>query len=398
MDLKERPRKILHVDMDAFFASVEQLDHPELSGKPVIVGADPKNGRGRGVVAAASYEARAFGVHSAQPISVAYRLCKKGIFIRPNHARYAEISDRLMTVFSEFTPLVEPASLDEAYLDLTGTERLHGGAEKAGRDIQLKIQSQERLSASIGIGPNKMIAKIASDWKKPHGFVSVPPEDVQSFLDPLPVRKLLGIGEKTEQALSRLGIRTVRQLREYPEPVLVSRFGSMGAMLAACAKGEDESPVICGQEAKSISNEMTFEMDVHDPVLVKAALLELSEHVGYRLRAHHANARTVELKIRFEDFTTCQRHRTVSQPVHLGESIYRIALTLLNFFASDSRRIRLIGVGVSGLSEASTGQMSLLEDPGIAKNHKIAEAVDKIKGKFGENAVTRAGTLQKSDG
>jgi DNA polymerase IV len=389
-------RIIFHVDMDAFFASIEQRDDPGLKGKPVIVGADPGNGKGRGVVSAASYEARTYGVHSAMPISKAYELCPSGIFVRPDMERYCGVSERIMTLFSGYTPLVEPAGLDEAYLDMTGTERLFGGAESAAHSIKSAIREAERLTASVGIGPNKRVAKIASDFQKPDGMTFVPESGVQAFLDPLPVRRLPGVGPKTEMELVRLRIRTVADLRRTDETSLVRVFGKSGTFLRKEAEGLDDDPVVTVRDARSLSNEITFETDIKNSEILRSVLLDLSGHVGYRLRLRELQAKTVTLKIRFSDFTTMVRHRTLPAPITSSQAVYRCAAGLLSDFENDPRSVRLIGVGLTGLSIASA-QTDLLMDPRHAKSLRLDDAMDRLKIKFGEQAVTLAAVRGKSD-
>jgi DNA polymerase IV len=383
-------RIIAHVDMDAFFASIEQLDDPKLHGRPVVVGADPKKGKGRGVVAAASYEARKFGIHSAQPISQAFKRCPNAAFVRPRFERYVEISDRIMSVLESFTPLVEPASLDEAFLDLTGTERLIGDIESAGGKIKRDIMDSVRLTASVGIGPNKMIAKIASDFRKPDGLVIILPDEVRDFLHPLSVRKLWGVGAKTADHLEKTGIRSIGDASRYSERDLVRMFGSFGAWLLESSKGVDDAPVTPDREAKSISNETTFESDTGDRALIRAVLLELAEKVGHRLRRHGLSGKTMELKIRFEDFATRTRRQTLGKPTDLTDSIYSSALLMLKPFESDPRKIRLLGVGVSGLIASDRIQTDLFDSGELSKRRRMHEAVDKLKEKFGDEIVTRA--------
>ena len=390
MNLPPNTRVIAHVDMDAFFASIEQLDDPKLRGRPVIVGADPKNGKGRGVVAAASYEARKFGIHSAQPISQAFRLCPNGVFVRPRFVRYVELSDRIMSVLESFTPLVEPASLDEAYLDLTGTERLIGDVEFAGKKIKRDIVDSIRLTASVGIGPNKLIAKMASDFRKPDGLVIIREGEVREFLDPLSVKKLWGVGAKTAARLESLGIRSVRDVSRYAEKDLVRALGSFGRWLLESSMGIDDTPVTPDREAKSISNETTFEVDTGDSGLIRSVLLELAEKVGHRLRRHGLTGKTMELTIRFEDFATKTRRRTLAKPTDLTDSIYSSVLSLIRPFESDRRKIRLLGVGVSNLIPADRIQMELFDTGEHLKRKKVHEAVDRLKEKFGDEIVTRA--------
>jgi nucleotidyltransferase/DNA polymerase involved in DNA repair len=380
-------RVILHADMDAFYASVEQRDHPEYRGRPVIVGADPKGGRGRGVVAAASYEARKFGIHSAQPISRAFRLCPGGIFLRGDHGKYSAVSDTLMGIFRDYTPLVEPLSLDEAFLDITGTLRLWGSPDSVGRDIKRRIWEQENLKVSIGIGPNKLIAKIASDSNKPDGFVVVHPGEWQSFLGPLPVQKLWGVGRVTGEVLSGMGIRTVSDLARLDVPFLEQKFGKFGRTLWEFAHGIDDSPVTPAAEARSISNETTFETDVADPEFILDTLLQLSEKVAFRLRAQRLCARTVHLKARTGDFKTSVRSRTLAEPVDLGGRIFSEVRILWNALDARGLPMRLLGVGASRLESSALQQEDLFNPEG--RQRQVTAALDRVKKKFGDGAIGR---------
>ena len=380
-------RTIIHVDMDAFYASVEQRDNPEFRGKPVIVGAAPKMGRGRGVVSAASYEARAYGIHSAMPISRAYRLCPLGIFLPVRGRRYVQVSKNIMAIFHEYTPSVQAISLDEAFLDVTGTQRLFGPAEKIGREIKARIQEQEQLTASVGIGPNKLVAKIASDLQKPDGFVFVSPHQVETFLAPLPVSKLWGIGKKTEEKLGKLGIKTVADLASMPKKTLEDVAGKLGRTLWNYARGISESPVISDRGAKSISNETTFAKDVDDPEILLETLLQLSEKVGYRMRKHEWIGRTVTLKVRFEDFSTVIRHNTLPKPIYMSEAIYSEVYTLFKNL-DIVQPVRLLGVGMTQLASASELQMNLFADED-EKRKKVTEAVDALKDKYGQKVIGR---------
>jgi DNA polymerase-4 len=287
---------ILHCDMDAFYASVEERDRPELVGKPVIVGGTPEK---RGVVSAANYVARRYGVHSAMPAVTAHRLCPQGIYLPPRIDYYAEVSAQIRAIFERFTPLVEPLSLDEAFLDVTGSEHLFGPAVEIGRKIKQAIRQEIRLVVSAGVAPNKFLAKIASDLKKPDALVVVEPDKVQEFLDPLPVERLWGVGKQSSKVFQRLGIHTVGQLRQWPLDVLQARFGTSGEHLWKLAHGRDDRPVVREREAKSISHETTFEHDIADLEVLRAWLVDLTEQVGCRLRRHGLRGRTVQLKVRF---------------------------------------------------------------------------------------------------
>ena len=373
--------------MDAFYAAVEQRDNPEFRGKPVIVGAAPRMGRGRGVVSTASYEARKYGIHSAQPISRAYRLCPNGIFLPVRGSRYVSVSKKIMAIFHEYTPLVQAISLDEAFLDLTGTERLFGPAEKVGKDIKDRILEQEQLTASVGIGPNKLIAKIASDLEKPDGFVVVHPGKEREFLAPLPAGKLWGIGKKMEEKLAALGIKTIAELAAFPKQALLDTAGKVGSDLWKYARGMDKSPVIPDSKAKSVSNEITFPEDVSDPSLILETLLRLSEKVGYRLRTHEWIGKTVTLKVRFEDFSTVVRHKTLPKPIYMSEAIYTEVYHLYESLEIH-QPIRLLGVGVTQLSSAGEQQMALFDEED-EKRKKVTQAVDALKKKFGTDIIGR---------
>ena len=379
---------ILHVDMDAFYASVEERDRPELVGKPVIVGGTPE---GRGVVAAANYVARKFGVHSAMPAVTAHRLCPRGIFLRPRMDYYAEISDQIRAIFEKYTPLVEPLSLDEAFLDVTGSGPLFGPAVSIGRTIKQEIRERLRLIASVGVAPNKFLAKIASDLKKPDGFVVVEPAQVQEFLDPLPVGRLWGVGKVTGGVLEKLGIHRIGQLRQMPAELLRHHFGSSGDHLWELAQGIDERPVVPEQEAKSISHETTFAKDLEDPEIMRAWLLELSEQVGCRLRRHGLKGRTVHLKVRFGDFHTITRARTLPQPTNVTQEIWQATAQM---FAErlPARRlhIRLLGVGMSGFDHPALVQLSLFPEAEHERQARLDKVADQIKEKFGQTGLQRA--------
>lgn len=388
-------RVIMHVDMDAFYASIEQRDRPELKGKPVIVGSDPKGGKGRGVVSAASYEARAYGVHSAQPISQAFRKCPHGVFVPVRGRRYAEVSRRIMAVFHDCTPDVQPISLDEAFLNLTGTERLLGKPEEVGWRIKQRILDEVQLTCSVGIAPNKLLAKMASEEKKPDGFFVLKPEDVMDYLKPLPIRKLWGVGQKTEIRLADLGIHTIGQLASYPEQVLVNWFGKGGSFLWQSAHGQDYSPVLPYRECKSISNERTFFQDTTDIREIRNTLLFLSEKVAFRCRKKKLKGKTIMVKVRFSDFSTRVMHHTLVEPTDLDQVIFEevmARLETLNWFLP----VRLLGVGVSQLTEAVEHQEDLFVQTDN-RHQSINSAVDRIKLKFGEHAIGKGGTARNEE-
>lgn len=385
-------RIIVHVDMDAFFASVEQKMHPEWRGHPVVVGADPKGGKGRGVVAAASYEARKFGIHSAMPIQKAYALCPHAIFTRGHMALYEEISDRIFHILEGFTPLIEPVSIDEAFMDMSGCAHFYASLQEMGEKIKQAIYQSTGLTASVGIAPNKSLAKIASDRNKPDGLTIVLPHEVESFLSGLSVRKLWGVGERTAEVLENLGIRTCQDLWKIPRDALVAKFGKWGDHLYRISRGIDERPVETTDLVKSISNEHTFFSDVSDPEYIRQMLLYLSEKVAFRMKKYHLAARTVILKIRFEGFETHTRNMTVPDFVRNSSAIYQCVLKLLEEVEL-TKKIRLVGVGVTGLqSEKSGVQQSLFDllEPG---KEKIDLAISKVREKFGPESIQRAYAL-----
>jgi nucleotidyltransferase/DNA polymerase involved in DNA repair len=376
-------RIILHVDMDAFYASVEQRDDPNLKGRPVIVGADPKEGRGRGVVAACSYEARKFGVRSALPISQAWKLCPQGAFVPVRMDRYVEVSKQVMEVLHRFTNLVEPLSIDEAFLDVSGSTALFGAPEQIARAIKKQISEATGLCASVGVAPNKFVAKIASDLKKPDGLVIVKQDEVEEFLQHLPISKLWGVGPKTEERLHQMGIRTIGALRANPQ----------GDHLHELAYGRDSRPVVPDWEARSISNETTFEEDTKDREILLRTIRRLSESVGRRLRVEDLRARRVTLKFRYEGFETHTRQMTLERPTQSDDEIVRSAVSLFEQFPLD-RKVRLLGVGSSDLTRSAEvpSQLGLFAEP--ANNGVLDRTVDAIRTKFGNDSVRRGSQLK----
>ena len=378
------PRTIVHVDMDAFYASVEQRDRPELHGLPVIVGADP---RGRGVVSAASYEARRFGVHSAMPISRAFRLCPEGVFLPVDMDKYARVSVEVMAILAEFTPLVEPLSIDEAFLDVTASGALWGDGAAIGRQIKSKIRSRVSLTASVGVAANKFVAKVASELEKPDGLVVVAPGREGEFLSPLPVGRLWGVGKVAGAELQAMGILTIGQLARTPAAHLKARFGPHGPDLLQLARGLDDRPVRPDAAPKSMGAEETFEQDTGDVELVRATLRGQSERVARELRGTGYAGRTVTLKLRFADFSTITRAQT-GDPTQDGLAIYRRVEALFSRVRL-TQAVRLIGVSVSMLGSAGSGQLSLLE-PDVARTERLARAVDRLAARFGDEAVRPA--------
>jgi len=386
-----RPREIAHVDMDAFYASVEQRDRPELRGRPVIVGADP---RGRGVVSAASYEARVFGVRSAMPIGKAARLCPHGVFVPVDMAKYARVSDEIMALLGEFSPLVEPVSVDEAFIDLTGTASLFGPARDAVRRIKARIRAETGLTASAGLAANKFIAKIASDLRKPDGMVVVEPGAEAEFLAPLPIERLWGVGKATARSLAALGIATIGQLQRLPRATLVSRLGDHGAGLHELAFGRDDRAVTPWTAPKSMGAETTFERDTDDRTRLETTLRGQAERVARELRAGGVAASRVTLKLRFADFRTITRSQT-GDPTQDGLELYRRVMTLLAREAL-VQRVRLIGVSASTLGPPASGQLGLL-DPNAVRRERLARAVDGISERFGAGAIKPATLLRPGD-
>jgi DNA polymerase-4 len=382
-------RRIIHLDMDAFFASVEQRDRPELRGQPVIVGGAPGS---RGVVSAASYEARKYGVRSAMPSSRAKRLCPQGVFLPVDGERYRAASRQVMAILQEVTPLVEPLSCDEAFLDVTGSRALFGEAEAIGRRLKERIREEVRLTASVGVAPNKFLAKLASDLEKPDGFVVVPEGQEAEFLRPLPISRLWGVGPATAARLEAIGLRTIGAVADSPLFLLRAELGDHAAELQRLARGLDDRPVHPDQEAKSISAETTFDADTDDREFLNLVLLGLAEEVGERVRHAGVLARTVTLKIRFEDFTTRTRDTTLPEATASALAVCERARELLGRIALGTRKVRLIGVGASHFT--TERQLALFS--GVERRSEQAErAMDELNRRFGASAVKRAALLKR---
>ena len=376
---------ILHVDMDAFYASVELLEHPELVGTPVIVGASTGN---RGVVLSATYEARALGVHSAMPISRARRLAPHATFISPHHARYSEISRTVMEIFGSITPLVEPLSLDEAFLDVSGALRRLGNPRAIASLIRARVRGEVGITCSVGVASTKFIAKLASTRSKPDGLLVVPVDAVIDFLHPLPVGALWGVGERTEETLTRLGLRTVGDIATTPLATLERALGTaQGQHLHELSWGRDLRAVIPDEPEKSIGNEETFDSDTDDHEWIRSRIAGLSDQVARRLRASDLVGRTVGLKVRFADFTTITRSRTLEIPTDVGADIYATAWGLFTALRLQRARIRLVGVRMEGLTEAeSTPTQMLLGAP--ERGRREAEvAMDSLRRRYGPDAI-----------
>ncbi len=386
-----RSLTILHVDMDAFYASVEVHDNPSLRGKPVVVGGSPDS---RGVVCSATYEARAFGVKAAMPLAHARRLCPQAVFLSGRHERYAEVARDLRRIFFSFTPLIEPLSLDEAFLDAAGTERLFGDVLAVGREIKRKVAAEIGLVASVGISFNKFLAKLASDLGKPDGFLVIRPEDVDTVLPPLPVSRLWGVGPRTDERLEALGLRTIRDVRLADPRFLRDRLGALGDHIAALARGEDDRQVVTGGEAKSVGAERTFEHDLTEVAAMERELLALAEEVGSRLRADGIAGKTVQLKVRYHDFKTLTRRRTLPAATDGTREIYETAAALLHARIPLARaRVRLLGVQMSGIGAPEAAQTLLFGEDERRRERRLDQAVDALRERLGDQAVVRARTM-----
>jgi len=379
----QRSRTILHADLDAFYASVEVLDDPSLRGKPVIVGGEPG---ARGVVSAASYEARRFGVHSAMPLRTAARLCPDGVFVPGHPDRYRDLSKQVMRIFASYTPLVEPISLDEAFLDVTASFDAFGDGEAIARAIKQRVLDEAGLVVSVGVASNKLCAKVASDLRKPDALVVVPPGGEAAFLAPLPVSRLWGVGPQSRAALADYGVTTIGQLAALPDGTLRRRFGTHGHDLAMRARGIDPSPVVPSQAPKSIGHELTFDHDVVDPARLEATLLDLAESVASRLRNHHLAAGAVQLKLRYEGFETLTRQMPVPHQTRESEPIYAAGIALLRKTLGRERAVRLIGLTAINLTDVQ--QLTLFDAPD--KTDRITRSIDAVRERFGEKAITRA--------
>lgn len=386
-------RAILHVDMDAFYASVEQRDHAQLRGKPVIVGGSGN----RGVVAAASYEVRKFGVHSAMPTREALRRCPDAVCVQPRIAHYSAVSQQIFAVFHEFTPLVQGLSLDEAFLDVTASLGALGSAEHMAHEIKRRIRSRTELTASVGVAPNKLVAKIASDLRKPDGLVIVRAEEIRDLLDPLPIRKLFGLGPKTAPKVEALGIHTLGELRQAPSSRLRPVFGRYTERVQQRAAGIDDRPVVPDVDEKQISAEETFDVDIADRNRLHAEIERLADKTCSRLRARKLSGGCVTVKIRRGDFTTYTRQRAFEPRTQETRVVARIAAGLLDAWLQDQPRaaLRLLGVGVSDLAEEF--QADLFAVPETTRNRQLDAAVDQIRNRFGAVALRPASSLPRDE-
>lgn len=386
--MPERAATILHVDLDAFFAAVEQRDRPELRGMPVIVGGGGPNDRG--VVSTASYEARVFGVRSAMPLRTAGALCPQGIFVPVDGKKYAAVSLQVIAILRRFSPQVEQVSIDEAFVDVHGTEVLHGTPEVIARAIKQAVRSELQLSISVGVATTKLVAKVASDLRKPDGLVVVPPGQEAEFLEPLAIGRLWGVGERTRLALADYGVTTIGDLARLPEDVLRRRFGNMGQVLAERARGIDAAPVGGGDPAKSVSHEHTFEVDTSDWDVIERTLLGLSEGVARRLRDGAVKAGTIGVKVRDSSFVTATRQRSLPVPTDDSEIIWRTAIALARPQVRGIR-VRLLGVAATHLGQRE--QLALFSG-GDERRRRATEATDRIRKRFGSRAITRARLLE----
>jgi len=386
-------RQTMHIDLDAFFVSVEQAENPELQGKPVVVGGRPDR---RGVVASASYEARGFGLHAGMPLTTAYRLCPQAIFIAGSFPKYRDVSQRFMAILADFSPYLEPVSLDEAYLDATGFESIYGSIRQMAVNIKQRIKDELGLCASVGIASGKVVAKVASELSKPDGLLEVAPGKERSFLATLPIAKLPGIGRRSERILNSLGIHTIGQLATLPLDTLKHHFGAAGELMHRYANGIDDREVEPPAAAKSISRETTFGTDTKDQSLLKATLSYLSERVASQLRQRGKQARCVTLKLRYADFTTITRHHTLTQATNTDQTIFNTGFQLLERALAQQRQpIRLIGIGVSSLIEPGK-QLDML-DTSSQRLEKLDRAIDRIRKKYGFTAIQTGRTLLLKD-
>jgi len=383
------PRAIIHLDMDAFFAAVEVLDDPELRGKPVIVGGSKE----RGVVSSASYEARAFGVHSAQPIATAVRLCPHGVFLPVRMERYRQVSQQIFEIFQRFSPLVEPLSLDEAFLDVTGSTRLFGPPEEVAKKIKEQVVQETGLTVSAGIAPSKFVAKIASDLQKPDGLTIVPEGQVREFLEPLPIEKLWGVGKATRKILAHLGVRTIGDLSLLSSTLLVKKLGKQGLHLYLLAQGIDEREVEPEHEVKSLGHEDTYSLDIADLEEARKQILSLATRVAKRLRSCGLAGKTVTLKVKYHDFVQITRSSTLGEPTDDSREIFQICCDLLGKTEVGRRPVRLLGISLSQLSDLDeTKQLALFAANEPDKRRKLNRALDTISEKFGDRAIV-PGTL-----
>ncbi len=390
-------RAIIHIDMDAFYASVEQRDNPELKGKPVIIGGSVES---RGVVSTASYEARKYGVHSAMPMAEAHRLCPDGVYLPVDMQKYRLVSHQIMDIFHRFTPEVEAISLDEAFLDVTASQKLFGTAEEIGREIKRLIKTELNLTASVGLAYNKFLAKLASDMDKPDGFYQIGPEELESKVWPLPVRRMMGVGGKTAQLLEGMGVRTIGQLAKMNMGLLEHILGKQGIMMYEVANGVDNRMVEPVRESKSVGRETTFPKDISERYVLETILFTLADDVCHTLRATNLKGRTVSIKIRYPDFRSITRAQTLDGYTSSFEPVFEAVKQLMEHNYKDGTPVRLIGVTVSGLKKDDEiiEQQDLFFDGGAQKKQAALNSVmDKINEKYGGDTVHRARKLTERD-
>lgn len=389
-------KSIIHLDMDAFYPAVEILDNPGLKGKPVIVGGISK----RGVVSSASYEARKFGVHSAQPITRAMKLCPDAVFLPVRMKRYKEISNRIFEIFNRFTPLVEPLSIDEAFLDVTGTERLLGDPVSVAKKIKKTVLDETGLTVSAGIAPSKFIAKIASDMDKPDGLTVVPYDKINEFLDPLPVSKMWGVGKITLERLNRYSIKTFYDLRTFPVDTLEKIFGRNGPRMHSLAMGIDERNVETEHEIKSIGHELTFSEDITNVEPAEKQIFSLAVKTGKRMRSHGIKGRTVTLKVKYSDFKQITRSRTLDKSTDDSMTIYLAVKKLISKTEIGNRPVRLLGVSMSGLESDNTkDQLDLfMSDEKTEKTEKLNKAIDSLQDRFGPQSIQPGRLMNSGNG
>ncbi|MCI0695843.1 DNA polymerase IV [candidate division KSB1 bacterium] len=393
MSDKVSTRLVLHLDMDAFYAAVEQLDHPEYRGKPVVVGADPKAGRGRGVVSTASYEARKYGIHSAMPISQAYRRCPQAIFVFPRFERYTAISRQVMNILRDFSPQLAQISIDEAFIEITQTANFHGGAKSLAEKLKARIKNETGLTASVGVAPNMFIAKVASDLQKPDGLTICEAGREKAFLAPLPIKKLWGVGPKTEAHLQKMGFSTIGQLAQCSQKMLAERLGKWGAHLWELANGIDDRPVEDWGPRKSISQEHTYDQDIADPQIVEQTIWRIADGLSADMRQADLKGQVLTLKIRLEGFETFTRQRKLPEFTNDAATMRQLALEIFRKFDRQGKKVRLIGLGMSHLNNVGGEQLSLFQTEEQTRRDKVSNLLDTLRAKHGEEAATRASLL-----
>ena len=393
MDKLRPPKQIIHLDMDAFYPSVEALDNPELRGKPVIVGGSKE----RGVVSSASYEARKFGVHSAQPMATAMQLCPNGIVVPVRMARYQEVSEQVFEIFHIFTPLVEPLSIDEAFLDVTGSSRLFGSPIEIAKKIKQKIVEKTGLTISAGVAPSKFVAKVASDMEKPDGLTIVARDKVREFLDPLPIKKMWGAGKVTQKALARIGIHTFKDLRLTSVEVLEKEFGKHGRHMHQLSMGIDPRDVVTLHDIKSIGHEDTYSKDILDLEPAKRELLSLANRVARRMRRKGLEGKTITLKVKYSDFKLITRSVTLHHYTNDSTEIYSNVCSLLEKTAVGKRPVRLLGISLSNLADSDAGrQLSLFsQEESSEKRKELNKTADSILDKFGNRGIRPGSLIEK---